>query len=48
VVAVLPKRHRNVPELWCSQPQSGEDGKMKDTMIVVDLAKTFSSFTGHR
>ena len=26
MVAALPKRHRDVPRLWCSEPQNGEDG----------------------
>ncbi len=39
VVAVLPSRHRNMPRCRGCSPQDGEDGKMKDTMIGVDLAK---------
>lgn len=38
MVAALPRRHRNVPESWCLQPQHGEDGDMKDMMIGGDLA----------
>jgi hypothetical protein len=39
MVAALPRRHRNVPRMWCESHKNGEDGKMKDTIIGVDLAK---------
>ncbi|WP_378949422.1 hypothetical protein [Paracoccus sp. R86501] len=32
-------RHRNIPRSWCSTPRAEEDGKMKNMMIGVDLAK---------
>jgi len=49
VVAALPKRHRNVPRLWCSTLREKEDGETKDMMIGVDRAKAVFQIHGaHR
>ena len=28
MVAALPRRHRNVPRVWCKSPRYGEDGNL--------------------
>ena len=46
MVAVLPARHRNVPEWSLSKNNRVKGRQMKDTVIGVDLAKTIFQVHG--